>query len=156
MKNINKRKGIFIFEYTTDIVEGSKIISSEILNVDRELILDYKLALEIICVFHGLVGTLKYNCSVLIGNIDEELVESYRLIFDHIADGGDLIYHYGGIVKNLSFEEKRKRTLINKVMKDFKYRRHGCLMVKTPNYIKEREISELVLSIRLKILNSIS
>ena len=154
MKNINKRKGIFIFDYTTDIVEGSEIISSEILNIDREIILDYKLALENICIFHGLVGTLKYNCSVLIVNLDEELVESYRLIFDYIANGGDLIYHSGGIVKKLSFEEKRKRTLINKVMKDFKQRRHGCIIVNTPNYIREREISELVLNIRLKILSS--
>jgi len=152
MKSIDKRKGILIFDYTTDIIEDSEIISSEILNIDinKEFTLDCKSALENLYIFHALVGTLKYNYSVLIGNLDEDLLDSYRLIFSHIADGGDLIYHYGGIVKKLSFEQKKENALIKEILKDFKYKGHGCLVSRTQKYLKEKEIAELVLSIRLK------
>ena len=146
MKKINIRNGKLKFKYTTDIVENS----DDILDLNQHLTLDYKLALENISFFQKKVGTLKKDCTILIGNIDKDKLEDYRLIFNYISDGGDLIYHYGGIVKKPSLKKKKRDALIRKTLKDFRFMWHGCIGIRTKHYFKEKKICELILNIRLE------
>lgn len=104
--------------------------------------IDYKIALENVSLFEELC--LQDNCAeITLCNLDEEIVDIYKQIFEFIANGGYLIYHSGGIVKRHSPEKTRRLAYERKILSDLKQIFHGCF-VRSVNYKQEKEICSLI------------
>jgi len=80
----------------------------------------------------------------------QEIVDTYKHIFEFIANGGYLIYHTGGIVKRHSQEKTRRLAYERKMLSDLKQIFHGCF-VRSINYEQEKEICSLVFDERNRL-----
>lgn len=110
MSDNTQQKWTLRFAYTTDKMQDNKITADDILALNEDIVIDYKVSLEHISIFRKLVDTF----------IDKKSLKNYRKTFDYIADGVDLIHHFGGIVKKVSFNRNQENNLIREILKDFK------------------------------------
>ena len=156
---IEKEK-IMTFKYTTtnEINKNSDILSTkknieDIQNFENyKGYIDYKIALENISIFEELVFQ-NTTAEIIIYNLDEEMLETYKKIFNFIANGGNLIYHKGGIVKRLTLKRQQELKYKKELLKDMRFRFHGCF-VGSGNYTQEHEICSLIFEERDKFQNT--
>lgn len=92
-----------------------------------------------------------YSAEITIYNLDEEIIDVYKKIFDFIANGGYLIYHTSGIVKRHSPEKSRRLAYERKILKDLKQIFYGCFG-RSVNYEQEKEICFLIFDERVRFI----
>ncbi len=115
--------------------------------------IDYRIALENISIFEELVFQDK-AAEIIIYNLDNEILDVYKKIFDFIARGGNLIYHVGGIIKKQTPEKIQSLKYEKELLKDIRYRFFGCFGG-FGNFNEEREICSIIFNERdrLKKIN---
>jgi len=111
--------------------------------------IDYKIALENVSLFEEL-SFQDNSAEITLYNLDKEIVDIYKQIFEFLANGGYLIYHSGGIVKRHSSEKTRRLAYERKMLSDLKQIFHGCF-VRSVNYKQEREICSLIFDERERL-----
>jgi len=110
---------------------------------------DYKVALENVSLFEELCFQ-NSNAEITIYNLDEDIVDIYKQIFEFIVNGGYLIYHSGGIVKRHSPEKTKELVYKREILGDLKQIFHGCL-IGSANYKREKEICSLIFNERIRM-----
>ena len=126
----------------SSIIQNKKCIEN-IRNIENyKGYIDYKIALENISLFEEL-SFQDNSAEITLYNLDEEIVDIYKQIFEFIANGGYLIYHSGGIVKRHSPEKTRRLAYERKTLSDLKQIFHGCFG-RSVNYSQEKEICSLI------------
>lgn len=105
--------------------------------------IDYRFALENITLFEKLV-TENIKAKITIIKLHDEILDTYKNIFDFIASGGNLVYHYGGIMKKHKPVTEKKLAMKRELLKDIRHRRHGCIIGNLPNYEIEKEICSIM------------
>jgi len=103
--DIQKSKKI-TFSYKIDklpkkyknIIETRESIENIHMIDNYQDLIDYKIALENVSSFEELCFQ-DSNAEITLYNLNEEIIDIYKQIFEFIANGGYLIYHSGGIVK---------------------------------------------------------
>lgn len=111
--------------------------------------IDYKIALENVSLFEELCFQ-NNSAEITLYNLDEEIVDIYKQIFEFIANGGYLIYHTAGIVKRHSPEKARRLAYERKKLSDLKQIFHGCF-VRSVNYAREKKICSLIFDERNRL-----
>jgi len=81
--------------------------------------IDYKFALENVTLFEEL-SFQNSNAEITLYNLNQELVDIYKEIFEFIANGGFLIYRTGGIIKYREPEKARKLAYKKRLLSDLK------------------------------------
>lgn len=156
--NIQKSKKI-TFRYKTDYLpkKSDNIIKTResIENIHRvenyKGYIDYKIALGNVSLFEELCFQ-DNRAEITLYNLDEEIVDIYKQIFEFIANGGYLIYHTAGIVKRHSPEETRRLAYKRKILSDLRGIFHGCFFDRV-KHEEELEICSLIFDERIRLRN---
>jgi sulfur carrier protein ThiS len=145
------------FYYSKNSPIGSKnIINTKecIKNIDRSKNfqgdIDYRFALQNITLFENLAQS-NIKTEITIVNLHDEIIDTYKDIFNFIANGGKLIYHTFGIVKKQKPQTIKKLATKREILKDLKHVWHGCIIEANSDFYEERKICSLIFKERQRL-----
>ena len=142
-----------IFEYSCEQVDDISFSRNAIINLSNNLIIDYNHALEYVTLFETRVKELSQSYTVTIVNLNEDILVTYKTIFDYVANGGSLVYHdMRGIPKKLYGNKKYLPNAKKELLCDLEYCMHGDIVFIGTKIKREEYISMLILQERLKLL----
>lgn len=141
------------FQYSFEKCQNLSFNHFDVVNLNDDIVIDYKNALEYIALFSTKAVDLHNACKVTIINLNDELLEIYKTIFDYVENGGTLVYHASvGIPKKLYGNKKYLLNAKKELLSDLKYQRHGDIVFQDSQYKREQHISNLILHERIKLL----
>jgi len=133
-----------------NIIETKECIENIAKNKYFEGYIDYRFALKNITLFEKLVQD-NIKAEITIVNLHDEIIDTYKKIFDFIAKGGNLIYHTAGIVKKHTPQKTKELSVKREILKDMKHIWHGCIIGDVSTYYEERKICSLIFNERQRL-----